>query len=84
MYFEMWRYSVKIFFHIPFQFAKVEKKKAPKECVRSLKRLRNEKTFSVRVDPGQTEYEMPLAAPGQRQKKDIKVGPYQDFLKKFV
>jgi hypothetical protein len=33
----------------------------------------------MRSDPGQTEYEMPLAAPGQRQKKDIKVG-YIDIL----
>jgi len=30
--------------------------------------------LSMRVDPGQTEYEMPLATPGQRQKKDVKVG----------
>ncbi len=44
-----------------------------KKCVLILKRLCSEKTFSVCADPGQTEYEMPLAAPGQRQKKDIKV-----------
>jgi len=30
-------------------------------------------------DPGQTEYEMPLATPGQRQKKDVKVEPVTEY-----
>ncbi len=74
-------YYISKFGNIPFRIVQYsvlvfqpERKKGLQKVRLSLKRLRNEKTFSVLSDPGQTEYEMPLAAPGQRQKKDIKVG----------